>query len=253
MSLSIGELAKLSGVSIRTLHHYDEIGLLSPSHRSQAGYRRYEAAEVARLHQILVYRDLGFDLGRIALILDDSALDAMAHLRRQHALLRGEIERLMNKQKGVERMMEARKSGIQLTRDEMREVFGTFDPTEHEEEAKKRWGDTDAYKESQRRVATYDKEKWKEIGAEVEEIEARMAACLRDGLPPTSESAMNVSEEHRLHISRWFYECGYEIHRGLGEMYVADPRFARHYEDRLPGLSTYARDAIRANADRASG
>src|SRR6188508_2526704 len=96
MSLSIGELAKLAGVSIRTLHHYDEVGLLSPLQRSKAGYRRYGPPEVERLHQILVYRDLGFDLARIASILDDSAVDAMAQLRRQHALLRGEIGRLLN-------------------------------------------------------------------------------------------------------------------------------------------------------------
>ena len=250
-SYSVGELASQAGVTVRTLHHYDEIGLLSASERTAAGYRRYGRTDTERLYRILIYRELGFDLAGIAAILDDPAVDAVEHLRRQHTLLEERVGRLQRMLKGVEAMMSAKQAGYNLTPDEMREVFGTFDPTEHAAEADERWGRTDAYRESQRRASSYDKEQWLQINAEAGRIHADLSAALRECVPPASERAMALAELHRQHISRWFYDCSYEIHRGLGEMYVADPRFAKNYEDQAPGLSAYVRDAIIANADRA--
>ena len=251
MQYSIGELAKLARVSVRTLHHYDEVGLLSPSARTTAGYRKYSSADAERLHRILVYRELGFDLAGIAVILDDDTVDAVAHLQRQHALLGEQIGRLQQMQKGVETMMNAKQSGLNLTPDEMREVFGDFDPAEHQPEAEQRWGDTEAYRTSQRRVSQYGKAEWLQLKAEAEQINARLAAALTMGVPASAPEAMDLAEQHRQHISRWFYECTHAIHRGLGEMYVADPRFSAHYEEAAPGLSAYLRDAINANAVRA--
>lgn len=252
MSYSVGELASLGGVTVRTLHHYDRIGLLSPTERSRAGYRRYTAADAERLHRILVYRELGFDLARIAGILDDGGADAVEHLRRQHGLLRREVRRLTGMIRGVEAMMNAKRMGINLTPGEMREVFGGFDPGQHAEEAEQRWGKTDAYRESQRRAAGYDKAKWLEIRAEAEEINRALAAALASGAPADGAVAMDLAERHRGHIGRWFYECGHATHAALGEMYVADPRFAQTYEDMAPGLSGYLREAILANAARAA-
>jgi MerR family transcriptional regulator, thiopeptide resistance regulator len=252
MSHTVGELAKLTRVSVRTLHHYDEIGLLSPSDRTRAGYRLYNADDAERLHRILVYRELGFDLKRIAEILDDPAADAMAHLRRQRELLHEQVERLQQTIRSVEVMMNAKKSGLNLSDQEMREVFGAFDPGEHEAEAEQRWGETDAYKESRRRTTKYGKQEWLAIKAEAEQIESGMAAALREGLPPTSAAAMDLAEQHRQHISRWFYDCDYAIHRGLAQMYVADARFGAHYEQRAAGLSQYMHDAVIANAERAN-
>jgi DNA-binding transcriptional MerR regulator len=251
MSLSVGDLAKLAGVSIRTLHHYDEIGLLSPSERTAAGYRLYSTDDVERLQRIIVYRSLGFDLATIAKILADPAVDTMAHLQRQHALLTEQMRRLQQMVTSVEAMMNAKKKGLNLTPDEMREVFGSFNPGDYEEEVEQRWGNTDAYRESQRRVAKYGKAQWLEIKSAGESIESGFANAMNSGLPANSEAAMDLAEQHRQHISRWFYDCSYEIHRGLGEMYVADPRFAAHYDERAPQLSAYVRDAIQANADRA--
>jgi MerR family transcriptional regulator, thiopeptide resistance regulator len=251
MSYTVGELAKLAAVSVRTLHHYDEIGLLAPSDRTSAGYRLYGAVDAERLHRILVYRQLGFDLAGIAVILDSSA-DDIEHLRRQHALLNEQKVRLEDMIRGVETMMKAKKSGVNLTPDEMKEVFGSFDPEEHADEAEQKWGNTDAYRESQRRTKTYDKQKWLEIKAEAEQISTQLAKAMKDGHAATSEVAMDLAERHRRHISKWFYDCSYEIHQGLGEMYTADPRFAQNYDAVAPGLSAYIRDAITANADRAS-
>jgi DNA-binding transcriptional MerR regulator len=251
MSYSAGEVARLSGVSVRTLHHYEEIGLLSPSGRTAAGYRQYEMDDLARLQQILCYRALGFDLRNIAAILDDRRIDTIHHLSRQRELLASKIEHLQKMVTTVEKMMEARKMGIDLTPDEMFEVFGEFDPTEHQEEVEERWGKTDAFKESHRRTSKYRKEDWKRLGQEAESIGAGLADALRQGLPATSETAMDLAEQARLHIDRWFYPCSHEMHENLGEMYVADPRFMKHYEDRQPGLAVYVRDAIAANAGRA--
>jgi DNA-binding transcriptional MerR regulator len=250
-SFTVGQVARLSGVTIRTLHHYDEIGLLRPRGRTEAGYRSYAEADLERLQQILLYRELGFPLDEIAAIMGDRRVGANEHLRRQHGLLKERIGRLELMVAAIEREMEAQQMGIQLTPEERFEVFGDFDPDEYAQEAEERWGGTDAYRESQRRVAQYSKQDWLTIKAEGGDITRRFADAMRSGAEPAGDTAMGLAEEHRQHISRWFYECGYDIHRGLGDMYVADPRFTATYEAVGEGLATYIRDAIHANAARA--
>jgi DNA-binding transcriptional MerR regulator len=250
MSWSVGEVAKSAGVTVRTLHHYDEIGLLSPSGRSSAGYRRYEYADLERLQRILAYRRLGFGLDKILSILDDVSVDPVDHLKRQHAALTERIDELRAMVAAVEKTMEARKMGISVNPDEIFEIFGAEDPTQYADEAEQRWGDTDAYRQSQRRTAQYTKDDWQRIKAEADANVDRFAAALRSGAPANSQEAMDAAEEHRQHITHWFYDCGYEIHRGLGDMYVTDERFTDNYDEKTPGLAQYVRDAIYANADR---
>jgi MerR family transcriptional regulator, thiopeptide resistance regulator len=251
VSWTIGEVARLAGVTVRTLRHYDEIGLLSPSARTASGYRRYKYGDLERLQRIVAYRQLGFGLDEIATILDDPKADPLDHLRRQHELLTGRVEELQRIVRAIEGTMEAHKLGIQLNPKEMFEVFGDFDPGEHAEEAEQRWGGTDAYRESQRRVSSYTKQDWLQLKAEGGQIEQRLAAAFASGLPADSAEAMDAAEAHRRHISEWFYDCTYEIHRGLAEMYVADERFTAHYDRRAAGLAAYVRAAILANATRA--
>ena len=252
MSYSVGQVADLAGVTIRTLHHYDGIGLLSPSGRSAAGYRIYKEPDLEQLQQILFYRELGFTLEEIAAIVGDPHTDAVSHLNRQRGLLAGRIERLRKMVAAIDYELEARKMDIKLTPEERLEVFGHFDPEDHAEEAEQRWGSTDAYRQSQRRVSNYTKEDWLKIKAEHEEVAADLAAVFESGAAPDSEEAMATAEAHRRHISRWYYDCSYEIHRGLGEMYVSDERFRANYDALAPGLSEFIRDAARANAERAS-
>jgi DNA-binding transcriptional MerR regulator len=253
MSITVGRVAELAGVTVRTLHHYDEIGLLSPVDRTAVGYRRYSEGDLERLQQILFYRELGFALEEIATILDDPGTDSRAHLRRQHALLTRRIERLRAMAAAVEFAMEAQHVGISLTPEERFEVFGDDDPARYEEEAKERWGDTPEYQQSRRRTASYTKEDWKRVTGEQEAVGRRLAEAFAAGVPADGERAMDLAEEHRQQITRSFYDCSYKIHRGLGDMYLADPRFTRHYDDRAPGLAQFVRDAIHANADRAEG
>lgn len=241
----------MSGVSVRTLHHYDEIGLLPASGRTEAGYRLYSDTDLRRLQRILFYRELDFGLEEIARILADPAAGAGDHLRRQHRLLRERLARTTALLDALELEMEARQMGISLTPEEQLEVFGTDRLGEHQEEAERRWGDTDAYKESQRRTGAYTKDDWIAIKREADENVAALASALSAGEPADGAVAMDLAEAHRRHIGRWFYECSHAAHRGLAELFVADPRFTRTWEDAAPGLARFVHDAIVANADRA--
>ncbi|MFK4145557.1 MerR family transcriptional regulator [Streptomyces sp. NPDC004065] len=250
MGYSVGQVAGFAGVTVRTLHHYDEIGLLVPGGRSHAGHRRYSDADLDRLQQILFYRELGFPLEEVAALLDDPDTDPRAHLRRQHELLTDRIEKLRKMAAAVEHALEAREMGINLTPEEKFEVFGDFDPDRYAGEVQERWGDTEAWRQSRRRTASYTKEDWKRINDEQDAIHRRMAGLLEAGEPAGSRAAMDVAEEHRRFVSASFYDCGYEMHTCLGEMYVADPRFTATYESIRPGLAAYLREAILANAAR---
>jgi MerR family transcriptional regulator, thiopeptide resistance regulator len=249
---TVGEAAALAHVSVRTLHHYDQIGLLVPSGRSAAGYRLYSAADMNRLRQILFYRELDFKLEEIAEILADPAAGSDDHLRRQHRLLRARKERVTALLQAIETEMEARKMGISLTPEEQFEIFGTDKLDEAAAEAEQRWGDTGAWQESKRRTAAYTKEDWIKIKAESDASISGFAEAMRAGEPANGSVAMNLAEAHRQHINRWFYDCGPDMHRGLAELYVSDPRYIASYDEIEPGFSHYVRDAILANAERQS-
>jgi DNA-binding transcriptional MerR regulator len=232
---------------VRTLHHYDRIGLLSPSGRTSAGYRRYSPADLDRLHQVLLYRELGFPLEEVAKLLSGDA-DPAEHLRRQHRLLRDRLERTTAMVAAVEKEMEARSMGIPLTPEERFEVFGEHDPERYEAEVQDRWGDTDAYAQSKRRTAAHTKEDWLRITTEGEDLMGRMAAALRAGVAPDSAPAMDLAEEHRQQITTTFYDCPPELHAALGRMYVEDERFTATYEQVAPGLAQWVSTAVQANA-----
>ncbi|MFC1431140.1 MerR family transcriptional regulator [Streptacidiphilus sp. N1-3] len=249
MSYSVGKVADLAGTTVRTLHHYDEIKLLSPSGRTPSGYRRYDDADLDRLQQILFYRELGFSLEEIASVLDDRDTSPSEHLRRQHALLTGRIARLQEMAAAVEHALEAQKMGIKLTPEEKFEIFGEG-YQEYEDEAEQRWGGSDAWKQSQQKAARLSKADWVRIKAEGDEIMRRIAESVRAGIPADSEQAMDIAEEHRQHIIRNFYDCTYAMQRGLAVMYLADPRFQETYEKEVTGGAAWFHDAVIANADR---
>jgi DNA-binding transcriptional MerR regulator len=250
MSYSVGQVADLAGVTVRTLHHYDEIGLLSPGARSPAGYRRYGDADLERLQQIMFYRELGFALDEIAAMLDDPGTDPLAHLDRQHALLSARLERVRQMVEAVEAAMEASRMGIKLTPAERFEVFGDTDPTQYADEVEERWGNTDAYRQSHRRTSSYTKSDWLAIKAEAAVIEQAFIEAMTRGHAADSEPAMRVAERHRQHITARFYDCSHTMHQALAEMYISDPRFTATYENAAEGLAQYVHDAITANAVR---
>lgn len=248
MGLTVSEVSKLSGVSVRTLHHYDALGLLSPSHRSDAGYRLYEEPDLLRLQQILFFRELGLSLERIHDVLTDPEFDLKATLRVQRQLLAEESIRLRAVLSAVEQTLEALERGTTMTKEEMFEVFGGFDPEAHAEEAEQRWGDTEAFKESARRTKRYTKQDWARFKTEQDALNASMVAAMRKKVAPESAEGKAVAEAARLLIDRWFYPCPKAMHAKLGEMYVADARFTANYETLAPGLAAWVSAAIAANA-----
>ena len=150
----------------------------------------------------------------------------------------------------VEKALEAHTLGISLTPEERFEVFGDFDPDQHAAEVEERWGDTDAYRESTRRTSRYTKADWERIKAQGQAAIEQVVRAMQAGQPADSPDAMDGAEAHRRQIDDAFYPCSYEMHVGLAEMYLADPRFTATYEKIAPGLAQYLHDAIKANAAR---
>ena len=241
---TVGAVAALTGVSVRTLHHYDHIGLVVPSVRTPAGYRGYTDADIERLHLVLVYRSVGMPLDEIRALLDDANADVLEHLRRQHELLLEQADRLQHTIKAVEELMNAHRSGIQLTAEEQVEIFGTTAfSEEYAAEAEERWGDTDAWKQSQQRVSQFSKHDWIAIKAEGDALLEALAQAKRGGVAPGTPEANELAARHRASIER-FYDCGDEMHRCLVEMYLADERFTRYYDDVEPGLAQFLHDIV---------
>jgi DNA-binding transcriptional MerR regulator len=252
MSLTVSQVAKLAKVSVRTLHHYDEIGLLRPSGRSQAGYRLYEDEDLQRLQQVLFFKELDFPLEEIARLMGDPAFDLRSALQMQRKLLSQRADRVQALIRAVDAALDSLQKGTAMTKEEMFEVFGDFDPAKYEDEARERWGNSEAYKESARRTARYTKNDWMKIKTEGEQLQQAMAAQLAAGRAPTDPVVLELAEQHRAYITRWFYPCSYELHRGLGELYVNDPRFTANIDKVRPGLAQFTREAFRANAERAA-
>jgi DNA-binding transcriptional MerR regulator len=247
--LTVGRVARLSGTTVRTLHHYEEIGLLVPIGRSAAGYRLYADSDIDRLARILYYRELGFPLDAIARLLDEPGTEPVFHLQRQRALLRERIDRLDAMVAAIDRETEALMKGYNLTAAEKLEVFGDFDPDQYDDEARERWGESDAWQQSRQRTSRYTTDDWQRIKEEAGSIYDRFVTLMQSGIPAAGIQAMDLAEEHRQHLTRWFYDCGYDIHRGLAEMYIADPRFTASIDAAADGLAAYMRDAILANAE----
>lgn len=242
---TVGEVARLSGVTVRTLHHYDELRLLEPSRRSDSGYRQYTAHDLERLQLILLYRELGSSLEEIAAALA-TGRDRLDVLEVQRERLIAEHRRVGTLVAAVDFAIGAERSGVRMNEKDMFEVFGDFDPAEYADEAKERW--PDAHAESTARTSGYSKDQWKEATAEMDAISKRFASLHATGAEATSDEAKALAEEHRLHISRWYYECSPQTHVGLADMYVADPRFTAYWEKYAEGLAQFVHDAIWANS-----
>ena len=246
---TVGQVADVFGVTVRTLHHYDEIGLLAPSERTRAGYRLYTDDDLTRLQQIVVYRRLEMPLDEIATVLNRGE-DAVTHLRRQRDAVMTRLDELTDIVVAIDRALEREMNDEPATTEDLKELFGDGFTDEYQQEAQDRWGDTDAWKQSAARTKSYTKDDWAAVKAEMEAVNAAFVAALQSGEPATSAAAMDAAEQHRRHIHDRFYDIDHDFHRGLADLYVSDPRFTKTYDDIAPGLAAYVRDAIHANADR---
>lgn len=249
----VKEVAQLAGVSVRALHHYDELGILVPSARTAAGYRLYDDDDLLRLQQILIGRELGLSLEDIRRSLDDPSFDRRAALRAQRSELATRAHRTAEMIRAVDHALALLEGDAQeqpMTTTDMKSIFDGFDPAQYEDEARERWGDTDAYQVSKQRTSRYSKADWERLAAEQAAIYADAVAAMRAGTPPDADAAMDIAERHRLSIDRWFYPCAPAMHRGLADMYEGDARFAENIDKHGAGLTPYLSAAIRANAAR---
>ncbi|MGJ3509115.1 MerR family transcriptional regulator [Enemella sp. A6] len=245
---TVGKVADTFGVTVRTLHHYDAIGLLTPSERSTAGYRLYTADDLTRLQQIVVYRRLEMPLDEIATLLDGGE-DTVDHLRRQRASVMSRLDELRELVAAIDRALEKEMTHQKLTDAEMRELFGNAFDDSYAAEAEQRWGHTPQWQQGQERTAHFTRADWQAVKDESDAVEAAVVAAMDAGLAPDHERAMAAAEQHRASIER-FYDCDYPMHRNLADTYVGDQRFTRYYDAIRPGMAQYLRDAIHANADR---
>jgi DNA-binding transcriptional MerR regulator len=243
---TVGEVSELAGVTVRTLHHYDEIGLLSPRERTEAGYRLYSYEDLERRQEVLVWRQLGFTLQEIKAPLDEPEYDRGDALERQREFVQHDLERIGTTARALDEAIQAHRGGI---RQKVEKMFEGFDHSQYEDEVHPRWGHTDAYRQSKERTARYGEAEWAEIRAEADQSLRDFAELMRDGEPTSGERARAAAERHRQHINRWFYECSPQMHRGLANLFVTDVRFERNYEQVADGLARFVHDAIVANAE----
>lgn len=246
MAYSIAQLARMSGVSSRTLRHYDGIGLLPPSHVGANGYRYYEEEQLLRLQQILVLRELGLGLDKIVEILG-AQTDRLTALRLHRSWLQGERDRLNRLIATVSDTIDRLAGGEAVNAEELYQGFAR-DSEQAErlaEEAAGRWGD--GVRESHARVKGWSEERWAAVQREGAEASTRLADLMRNGVAADDPRTIEATEAHYRWI-RHFWTPDRESYTGLGRLYADEPRFATHYERIQPGLAVYLRDAIAAYA-----
>lgn len=236
MKMQIKEFAGFTGVSVRTLHYYDEIGLLKPACvDASTGYRYYDEESLVRMQQILFYRELDFSLKSIEKILSSPHYDKNKALEEQKILLTLKKQRL-------ERLICAIDSAVKGET-----IMAAFDNSEFEKykaEAKAKWGQTDAYKEHTEKTQNYSKQKWSDLAAGMEHIMAEFALCMKNGEVPGSAEAQHLVKVLQSHITQHYYHCTDQILAGLGQMYVADDRFRRNIDSHGDGTAAFICEAI---------
>lgn len=240
---TVHEVSRFTGVSVRTLHHYDAIGLLKPTEVTEAGYRLYDDAALGRLQIILMFRELRFPLKEIKKIMDSPGFDREEALVQQIRLLEMQREHIGGliafareiQEKGVDRMSF--------------DAFRNEEMEQYAEEVRERWGDTDAYKEFEERRKGRDNGEYEIAGKGMLALFAEIGA-LR-GRQPSEEEVQKKIRALQDFITENFYHCTDEILGGLGEMYVSDERMKGNI-DRAGGDGTaeFAREAIRVYCRR---
>jgi DNA-binding transcriptional MerR regulator len=243
MSYTVQKLATLAGISVRTLHYYDQVGLLKPSRVENNGYRYYEERELLKLQQILFFRELDFPLDEIRRILSSQSFDMRDALRDQRKLIELKKNRLNKLVKTIDKTI--KKINKEITMDD-KELYGNFSKEEMEkytEEARQKWGDTTAFKQSEVRVKKMGKDGLKKVLEIAGKLTVEIAKTMKAGLDPKSTEVQKLIAQHYDGL-RAFYEPNLELYRGLASMYVADERFKANYENVAPGLAQFMHDAM---------
>ncbi|SER05460.1 MerR family transcriptional regulator [Piscibacillus halophilus] len=250
----VKEVSELSGVSVRTLHHYDNIGLLQPSKVADNGYRYYNDENLKQLQQILFFKELDFSLNQIKEIMDDPEFNQKETLMNQRHLLEKKKHRLEKLINTIDETIDSMEEGKNMSNKKMFESFNMDDIKAHQEkyakETEEKYGHTDAYKQSKERTSKYNEQDWKTIQEKSHSIYTRLAG-LMDRSPREHEVQSVIGEWHSL-IHDNFYECPPEMFKGLGDLYISDERFTKNIDQYGEGLASFMRDAMHIYSEQMS-
>ncbi|MFI6227281.1 MerR family transcriptional regulator [Micromonospora echinospora] len=249
--LTVGQVSTRLGVTVRALHHWDDIGLARPSLRTTGGYRLYTAGDLERLHRIVVYREIGLGLDRIQAILDDSTADVTGALRAQRAQIAQRIDRLQQLSTGLDRMIAAHERGLLLTVGQQAAIFGSEWNPDWPVQARQRYGGTTQWQQYAERSASRSPEEWQAVADAVTDLDRSLADAMDAGVTPGSAEADRLVERHRAVFASYF-PLSRQMQVCLARMYEADPAFAAHYDGIRAGLATWFRRSVDASA-RAHG
>ncbi|GGF01700.1 MerR family transcriptional regulator [Mycetocola zhadangensis] len=248
---TIGVVARQLGVSVRTLHHWDDQKVASPSARTSGGYRAYSAEDVARLRRVLMLRDLDVPLDRIRFLLSASAAERRQELADRRVALDEKIRRLQAAAKAVDQMLTADETGILLSETEQKRVLGDGWNPLWSAAARERWGDSAQWAEYAERSAHRTADDWLDITESMHGVHDDLASAKRAGTVPGSDCANSLAERHRDVMSSYFY-CTHSMHVLIARRYVSDQGFSDFNDGMEPGLAEWLMQVIDANA-RAHG
>lgn len=240
MGLKINEVAKLTGITVRTLHYYDEIGLLKPSEITEAGYRLYNKASLETLQQILFFRELDFPLHEIKEVMTNPNYDKWQALSKHKELLIKKRERLDKLISLVDNIVKG-ETDMSFKEFDLADIEAT--KKQYATEVKERWGHTDAYAESEKKTRSYDEQQWKILSGEGGAILQEFAECKE--YSPDSIIAQELVRKWQNYISVNFYNCTNEILSCLGVMYVGDERFTKNIDQYGKGTAEFMSNAIK--------
>lgn len=249
----VGELARLSGVSVRTLHHYHAIGLLAPTRVGENGYRIYGRDELLRLQQILFHRELGLSLAEIAAVLDAPGFDQLAALRRHRTTLRGETERLRRLLGTLDRTIAELEGDETMTDADLYKGFAPAKQAEYEAYLIARYGEPTrtSIEAGKRRMASMSREEMQAHLDDLSAIEADLTGAFRAGMQADDAALDPVLSRHHAWIAvAWSRTPSAEAYAGLGDLYVTHPDFVARFEAMAPGLAAWLQTAMAAFASR---
>jgi len=247
---TVKQAAKLSGVSVRTLHHYDEIGLLKPAHLGENRYRYYGREELLRLQQILFHRELGMSLEQVRALLDDPGFDRIAALRAHRGKLESEAERFRHLIRTIDRTIADLKGEKQVSDKQLYEGFSPEKQAQWEQQIVERFGEAGREKiaESKRNFARMSKEDMAASKAEMEAIHLALSAAMASGAKPADARVQALVARHYAWVCL-AWKPNRAAYIGLGQMYVGDPDFRATYEAVRPGLAEFLAQAMKAYAE----
>jgi DNA-binding transcriptional MerR regulator len=249
--LTVGQVSARLGVTVRALHHWDEIGLARPSLRTVAGYRLYTEGDLDRLHRVVAYREIGVRLETIRAVLDDTTVDVPGALRAQRAQIAERMDRLRRLAEGLDRMIEAHDRGPLLTDEQQAAVFGPGWDPRWPAEARLRYGDTAQWQQYAERSASRGPEEWQAVADAVTALDRALGDAMDAGVAPGSAEAHRLVERHR-EVFASYFPLTRPMQVCLARRFEADPAFAAHYDSVRPGLATWFRRIVDASA-RAHG